>query len=680
MVAFHPFSTARESVLGMWTQPLQARRQAPDASLTELFVLLHGMLFTNIQLDDFKRVLERFQEKLQIGGKHFSARRASASLMCAIDGEQVEEREWVMMALVNIGSLLEYGRPTAVLRRVAGIETRSTGGPNLSPTLPTGAAAGRIKVLMAKRLDGDPSKMDVDSEDIVVDKVPAAEAPSPSSHEPELPAALRLAMQLTFALLSHTLRHPLRRPSEYATPTLNPYNTIILTFLATVLREPSARAALEREIPWEELATFLTNIPRRDVLREHHKVTAESGLLLTSGCKPLPEDWCVRGMGWGGKKVFERGFWNKDADAAGEERNIEVEVLDRVEIPDQAMDGIIEDEGDDDREASKAEQSPEKRRWIRLARAGLRISRDIHGFKFSPASAEDGRPCWRVEGALADKVARWKEEERRERELEEQRLRGTKWSDDSMEVDDEDGMPAEEESSDDEADSEEIRKLKVSRRRQRHARAPRRTPAHCALRLPQERRRQLQTLLESGHHEAPQSRRQPRGPSARKNGAVRQSLHVVPGYSVLVVDTNILLSSLAEFSSLVESGRWTVVVPLPVIMELDSQSSNMTQLGEAAGAALQYITSHVRSHSTSLKVLTSRGNYLSNLNVRTEQVDFSSNAWERNMDDLILRAAMWQDEHWIDRSSMLKDDLSGKDTASAAKVVLLSFDRMREYL
>ena len=29
----------------------------------------HGILFTNIQLDDFKRVLDRFQEKLQIGGK-----------------------------------------------------------------------------------------------------------------------------------------------------------------------------------------------------------------------------------------------------------------------------------------------------------------------------------------------------------------------------------------------------------------------------------------------------------------------------------------------------------------------------------------------------------------------------------------------------------------------------------
>ena len=48
------------------------------------------------------------------------------------------------------------------------------------------------------------------------------------------------------------------------------------------------------------------------------------------------------------------------------------------------------------------------------------------------------------------------------------------------------------------------------------------------------------------------------------------------------------------------------------------------------------------------------------------------------MDDLILRAALWQDEHWVDRSAMLKAD-SAKDTAGAAKVVLLSFDRMREY-
>ena len=148
-----------------------------------------------------------------------------------------------MMALINISSLLEYGRSTAVLRRVAGIETRGIAGPNLSPTLPNGVSAGRIKVLMVKRLDGDNSRMEVDDED---EKVIAGETLDGSAATAEeLPAALRFAMQLTFVMFSHTLRHPLRCPSQYATQTLNPYNTIMLTFLATVLREPSACAALE---------------------------------------------------------------------------------------------------------------------------------------------------------------------------------------------------------------------------------------------------------------------------------------------------------------------------------------------------------------------------------------------------------------------------------------------------
>ena len=79
---------------------------------------------------------------------------------------------------------------------------------------------------------------------------------------------------------------------------------------------------------------------------------------------------------------------------------------------------------------------------------------------------------------------------------------------------------------------------------------------------------------------------------------------MVPGYTVLVVDTNILLSSLAEFSALVECGLWTVVVPLPVVMELDSQSTNQSELGQVAGAALQYISTHVCTHATSLEVQT----------------------------------------------------------------------------
>lgn len=69
MITLHPFSTARESILGLWSAQAQARRQAADARISELFVLLHGMLFTNIQRDDFEGVLARFQEKLVIEGE-----------------------------------------------------------------------------------------------------------------------------------------------------------------------------------------------------------------------------------------------------------------------------------------------------------------------------------------------------------------------------------------------------------------------------------------------------------------------------------------------------------------------------------------------------------------------------------------------------------------------------------
>ena len=68
MVTTHAYPNSREAVLPVWTGEAQARRQAPDASLTALFVHIHGMLFTKIQLDDFKPILARFEEKLVIEG------------------------------------------------------------------------------------------------------------------------------------------------------------------------------------------------------------------------------------------------------------------------------------------------------------------------------------------------------------------------------------------------------------------------------------------------------------------------------------------------------------------------------------------------------------------------------------------------------------------------------------
>lgn len=116
-------------------------------------------------------------------------------------------------------------------------------------------------------------------------------------------------------------------------------------------------------------------------------------------------------------------------------------------------------------------------------------------------------------------------------------------------------------------------------------------------------------------------------------------------------------------------------------MELDGLATNSSPLGEAATNAVAYITSQIRTHGLSLKVQTSKGNYLATLTVRTEQLQFAgatgATDMDRNMDDLILKAAIWQDEHWVDRSALLGQDVT-EHTADAVKVVLLSLDRNRK--
>ncbi|KAJ7470538.1 hypothetical protein FB451DRAFT_1254044 [Mycena latifolia] len=611
MTTMHPFVTSRESVLPMWSVTAQARRALPEAHLVDLFVLLHGMLFTNIQLDDFQPTLARFIERLEIEG--------------------AEEREWIMMAVINVCAVLEYGKPTGVLKKAGGVGTRDM----------SGASAVAMRV-MAKRglAEDDKDKMDVDEENVQQTSPAMSEAEAEAA---EAPAAFRFAMQLLFAMLSHVLRRPTRKPSPYARSNLNPYLTVVLTFLATMLKHQQSLEIMERSVPWEDLAAFFAKIPRH-IMASQGLATARSSreerwAMLTTGCAPpLPEDWCLRGMEWVGRKVYQQGFWK-----AGEDKRAEIEVLDDSEAA-EITDGHIEDDDDDERggeEAKSAGDGELAKRWVRIVRCAVGIADVVDGFTWV-----EGTRQWRVEGALAKKAEAWKEQDRLQAEEEERRRMGTRWADDSMDVDDGLADDSLSEESEDEDDTEEVKALKA-------------------------RRRYLQSLLSSEKRtpvSSPVSRTRP-----RSSHPARASLPIVPGYTILVVDTNILLSSLSLFASVVESLQWTVVVPLPVIMELDGLSSNPSQLGEAAQAAMTYLSSHIRSHATSLKVQTSKGNYLTTLSVRAEQVDFATGTSDRNMDDLILKAAIWQDEHWVDRSAMLKSH--GVANGNTVKVVLLSLDR-----
>jgi len=66
MTTVHSFPLSRESVLPLWSPNLQHTCQRPDALAIELFTMVHGTIFTNIQLDDFDSILFRLLEKLEV--------------------------------------------------------------------------------------------------------------------------------------------------------------------------------------------------------------------------------------------------------------------------------------------------------------------------------------------------------------------------------------------------------------------------------------------------------------------------------------------------------------------------------------------------------------------------------------------------------------------------------------
>jgi len=70
----------------------------------------------------------------------------------------------------------------------------------------------------------------------------------------ELPVPLKLAMELAFSMFSFVLCNLTRKASPFARSTLNPYLSVMLTFLATVTKHPETLSILERSIPWHDLA------------------------------------------------------------------------------------------------------------------------------------------------------------------------------------------------------------------------------------------------------------------------------------------------------------------------------------------------------------------------------------------------------------------------------------------
>ncbi|GAA5857330.1 hypothetical protein JCM9279_000299, partial [Rhodotorula babjevae] len=759
LAATHPYVSARESILPLFEDEHQQRRTQPDVTKAELFVHLHGMLFTKISLDDFAPARDRFLERLQEERWALLKSRDEWLALSREDkGDQAPfgDREWFMLGVVNVASLLQYGADDGVLKKLLARDSASADGGDDGSSASAhgyghghaesghlsargsrhgrggaGGAAGASRhgssatlasaaraapqAIMVKRSDADDAALDDERTAHGGGSSSAASTVGPatglalggaddlvkqlgngstgaSSLPEDDPLPFKLAQELSFSLLSFLIDTPFRTLSSSTLALPNPYVTLLLTFIAHLSHYPSALAHLERAIPWAHLAALFNRLPLGVDVR------LDAPTKLSAG-RPLPEDWCLRGMDWAGRQLFARGYWREHRPRApaspsgdvggglsgegGAGARVESE-MDALRFDMAALDegegagggaSSANDEAGEGRSYAGGGSSAAARlaeaRWRRLAICAAWLVRNVPGFDYD-ARAADPQRRFRISGALQRKLERWQREEDDAREAERlSRLaldeRGTA----SAGSAEEDEGESADEDDEDENDSEAVKELKS-------------------------RRRQLKAIIRS-------ARSATRGPklggrlAARLGSKAASIPKVFAGYTVLVFDTNILLTSIDLFSELVAAECWTIIVPLAVVTELDGLRRNPTALGVAAAEVIDYLELAVRGYSRFLKIQTSRGNYLKDLAIRHESIDFgssspavsssldgniqptsSSHDVARSMDDVILRAVAWQREHFSNRLALVNPQAvleKRRVPADAAQVVLVTFDR-----
>lgn len=128
-----------------------------------------------------------------------------------------------------------------------------------------------------------------------------------------------------------------------------------------------------------------------------------------------------------------------------------------------------------------------------------------------------------------------------------------------------------------------------------------------------------------------------------------------PAHTTLILDTNIFFSDTPRWTQLVNQ-QWKIIVPLAVVTELDGLTRSPTpSTAQAAQCALFEVDTFLASGS--VQVQTSRFTYVTDLSVRTEEIDFASIEElglprARTLDDVILRLAVWHAHQATDRTGI----------------------------
>lgn len=710
LIAAKPFVSARDSILTLFDQERQARRLRRDSSIEDLFLYLHGVLITRVQLDDFEPVFDRLVARLT----KLVEQQGPAGLPQSV---------WTMMAFINIAGLFQYGSDDSIL---AGLLLEQSGksskGSNRTERIKASTPAAILVSSAAAKTDDsflselprdveweDPSEDESEAgEEVQVISLEAKTAIDEPEAAAELPGVLERAAKLCFSMQSLTFD----LSSADASYRSNPYNTTISTFLLSLCQSKKAFRIFERFIPWD---IWLKQVELSVSLTERKWPKVLSSTYITARLL-LPEDLCLRGVLGLSRHIYERSLWRSptsDGGVAGSQGfDNEVEVLD-------ADDGELytrtetawRNAGASRREEHQITTSLDTIRAFRMAFVARKLAKAGRGFDLDSKTS-----VLSLSTLLIARLSRHKlEEEQRKLEsrLDQFRLRSHA-ADAVSELGGhgdsrQDSCESDEFDSDWDTDRETTRHERVRSAeaaltridsvdqpdeiRALHARS-------CYLRDVLQNVGRTRALQRSESSTA--GKGQAHGSDRQKSGAAQPSAldGIIPAYTILVVDTNIILTPGDLIVQLIESQRWTIIVPLAVITELDGLRRNENDLGKEAERAIQFLESHIRSHAKCVKVQTSRGNYLSDLSCRSEEIDFT---WQgsgssgstttggtqpvleaslqldaagtsetkspaaRNVDEVILRILAWQRDNFIDRRAMLRSSTNNNAASASNK-------------
>lgn len=348
----------------------------------DLFIRLHGMLFTRIQLDDLPTVMSRFLERLE----------EDASLDGVSRKATITQVDWILMASINITALLQYGSGSGLIRKALAQEGAERRRQHAS--VPEGGEEDE-----EGQVSGDSDGKD--GKDQQPNGTPGGRSagPSPKMSFDEPPTlSFTSSAKLSFAILDHCLQHPKRL--QGMTHVLNPYITLSLTFIATIFRQAHVGAILLPFLPWTRLVDFLNTSP--DEIREETR--------LINGA-PLPEDWCIRGMEWVGRRVYERGFWKAKGSGRGSGAMAQPKIGERFQSELDVLlanfdagnqvdlnEGVVEEI--DGTDLTDGPVAINQRRWRRVTWAAGVLVKHVDGLELDVVS---GKVV--IRGVLADKLA-----------------------------------------------------------------------------------------------------------------------------------------------------------------------------------------------------------------------------------------------------------------------------------